>query len=238
MDDIAYWLTEQFISDEDEIRKNARSSEKVCRLCGESGLHWRRMGLKGWRLFDEDGLFHACKEKGILVGDIADDLYERILEMSYECEEDAIVEFPQQRMQQRRVSCKYCGGRRLRWKKQGLQWRLFDEEGMLHSCRGHKEARDPQIYTKEEALRLKKDRWIDTSDGLPPCGMEVLVETCEGIITALTRYKKSDGAPVDMSWWDNKYPGCGENVHRVFAVSRWRKLPGKKPKISIEKVGR
>jgi len=99
---------------------------------------------------------------------------------------------------------------------------------MLHSCRRVGPNPDPKIYNKMEIHKFSMDVWIDTSEGLPPCGLEVIVETSEGFVTALVRYKPHEGAPTWRSWWDNKYPGTGENRHSLFAVSRWRKMPEKK----------
>jgi len=127
------------------------------------------------------------------------------------------------------VVCQYCGEGGFHWKKRGDGgWRLFDEEEMLHSCRRVGPSPGPEIYSNKDIQKLSMDAWIETSEGLPPCGLEVIAETSDGFVTSLVRYKPNEGSPTWRSWWDNKYPGTGENRHSLFAVSRWRKMPEKK----------
>jgi len=107
-----------------------------------------------------------------------------------------------------------------------LRDEVYEELARMSAERGLNP--DPEIYSNRDIQKLSMDVWIETSEGLPPCGLEVIVETSEGFITALVRYKPHEGAPTWRSWWDNKYPGTGENKHNLFAVSRWRKMPEKK----------
>ena len=39
-----------------------RHEKKTCRYCGEHGFKWTNLGKEGWRLIDEDGELHTCKE--------------------------------------------------------------------------------------------------------------------------------------------------------------------------------
>ncbi|WP_072265440.1 DUF551 domain-containing protein [Serratia marcescens] len=66
--------------------------------------------------------------------------------------------------------------------------------------------------------------WIECSDILPPTGVEVIVETNKGIVTALARYIKYATAPPTSGHWDNAYPGTG-NRYLFESITRWQPLP-------------
>lgn len=73
------------------------------------------------------------------------------------------------------------------------------------------------------------DIWIKSEHYLPPPGLEVIVETRSGKVTALARFVRHDECLPEDSWWDNAYPGKG-NMHLFESIIHWRKLPKGKEK--------
>lgn len=70
--------------------------------------------------------------------------------------------------------------------------------------------------------------WISVEDRLPEIGREVIVyrpyKDVGKQITALCRYIRYEEA-TDY-FWDNNYPGSGENIHTMSArITHWMPLP-------------
>lgn len=84
-----------------------------------------------------------------------------------------------------------------------------------------------KYYDYHEIDELPRGEWIECSDGLPPPGKEVIVETAKGKVTALARFIDYEGAPPERGRWDNQYPGKG-NCHLMDSIIRWQPMPHSK----------
>ena len=86
-----------------------------------------------------------------------------------------------------------------------------------------------QLFTLSEFKKLPVGEWIECADGLPPVGIEVIVEKSDGRVTALARFLRYEGAPPERGHWDNHYPGHG-NFCLMQSIIRWQPMPTPKAK--------